>query len=123
MCLFDSDKKLPIDKKFSLDYLRKQNQHLAEGSRVIIKDMGGLKTEFKSLTIDVYRVLEAYQLNLISVMTEEHLKMYHNFGGFGIEKKFKSYGTLNREFFVTLWQTKKISPFFKRVFLRDVKVA
>ncbi len=121
--IFDSDKKLPIDEKFSLDYLRKQNQLLAEGSRVIIKNMGGLKREFKSLTIDVYRVLEAYKMNLVSVMTEEHLKMYHSFGGFGIEKKFKRYGTLNREFFVTLWQTNKISPLFKKLFLRDMKVA
>ena len=121
--IFDTNRKLPIDKKFSLDYLRNSNRLLAEGSRVIIKDGGGLNREFKFLTIDVYRVLEAYKMNLISVMTQEHLKMYSNFGGFGIEKRFQTYGTLDQEFFVTLWQVEKISPFFKRVFLRDRKIA
>lgn len=121
--IFDSDNKLPIDEKFSLDYLRNSNRLLAEGSRVIIKNMGGLKTEFKFLTIDAYRVLDAYNMNLVSVMTEEHLKMYRSFGGFGIEKKFQNYGTLDKEFFITLWKTEKISTFFKKVFLKNIKVA
>ena len=122
--IFDSnDKKLPIDEKFSLDYLRNDKRILGEASRVIIKNIEGLKPEFKLLTIDSYRVLSSYKMDIVSVMTQEHLKLYKNFGGLNIEKKFQGYGTIDKEFFITLWQTSLISPFFKRVFLRDVKVA
>jgi hypothetical protein len=119
--IFDSaEKKLPIDENFSLDYLRKEPRILGEGSRVIIQDRGGLKPEFKLLTTDSYRVLSAYNVDLVSVMTEEHLKLYHNFGGFSVEKKFQTYGSIDKEFFITLWRTSNISPFFKRIFLRSV---
>lgn len=120
--IFDSTNKLPIDEKCSLDYLRNQNRNLVEASRVIIKNIEGLKPEFKLLTIDSYKILASYRLDAVSVMTEEHLKLYRNFGGLSIEKKFQGYGSLDKEFFLTLWDTSKISPFFKRIFLRNVKV-
>ena len=121
--IFDTDKKLPIDEKFSLDYLRNQKHNLVEASRVIIRNIEGLKPEFKLLTIDSYRVLASYSMNAVSVMTQEHTKLYRKFGGLSIEKRFEQYGTLNQEFFLTLWNTSKISPFFKRAFLRDLEVA
>ncbi len=120
--IFDSDKKLPIDKHISVDYLRHQNLNLAESSRVIIKDSDGLKPEFKLLTKDSYRILNAYNLSAISATTQEHIKLYHNFGGLSVEKKIKNYGKIPREFFLTLWKTTEISPFFRRVFLRNLKV-
>jgi hypothetical protein len=119
--IFDSDKKLPIDKHISVDYLRNQNMNLAESSRVIIKDSDGLKPEFKLLTKDSYRVLSAYNLNAVSATTQEHIKLYHNFGGLTVEKKIQNYGKIPRDFFLTLWKTTDISPFFKRVFLRNIK--
>lgn len=119
--IFDSsDKKLPTDEKFSLDYLRNENRNLGEASRVIIKNRDGLKQEFKRMTIDSYRVLSAYKMDAISVMTEEHLGMYKNFGGLSVEKELQSYGNIDRLFLVTLWDTSKISTFFKRVFLKNV---
>ena len=121
--IFDSNQKLPIDKKFSLDYLRNQEHNLVEASRVIIKNIEGLKPEFKLLTIDSYKVLASYKMNAVSVMTQEHLKLYKKFGGLSVEERFEHYGTLNQEFFLTLWNTSKISPFFKRAFLRDLEVA
>lgn len=122
--IFDSsNKKLPIDKKFSLDYLRNQNKNLCEASRVIIKDSEGLKPEFKLLTIDSFKILTFFKMNAISVMTEEHLKLYKNFGGLSVEKKFQGYGSIDKLFLITLWNTSNISPFFKRIFLRNVSVS
>ena len=119
--IFDSlEKKLPIDKKFSLDYLRKQNRKLGEASRVIVRNRKGLKQEFKLLTIDYYRILASYKMDSISVMTEEHLKMYRSFGGFQVEKEFQDYGSIKKLFLITIWDISKISPLFKRVFLRNV---
>jgi hypothetical protein len=118
--IFDLAKKLPIDNKFSLDYLRNNNRSLVEASRVIIKNIEGLKPEFKLLTIDSYKVLASYKMDAVSVMTEEHIRLYKKFGGLDVEKKFESYGTLKQEFFLTLWQTSNISPFFKRIFLGNV---
>ena len=121
--IFDSsDKKLPIDEKFSLDYLRNNGRNLAEASRVIIRNPKGLKQEFKLMTIDAYRILAAYQMDAVSVMTEEHLELYNKFGGITIEKSFKGYVKIdiNKVFLITLWNTSEISPFFKRIFLRNV---
>ena len=121
--IFDSDKKLPIDAKYSLDSLRTKSKHrnLVEASRVIIKNSEGLKPEFKLLTIDSYKILASYQLNAVSVMTEEHLKLYKKFGGLSIEKSFQGYGSLKNEFFLTLWDTSSISPFFQKIFLKNKK--
>jgi hypothetical protein len=119
--VFDStDRKLPTDEKFSLDYLRNQNRNLGEASRVIIRNTAGLKQEFKRMTIDSYKILSAYEMDAISVMTEEHVGMYENFGGFTVEKELQSYGSIDKQFLVTRWNTSKISPFFKRIFLRNV---
>jgi len=94
---------------------------LGEASRVIIKNRDGLKQEFKLMTIDSYRVLSSYNMDVVSVMTKEHLKLYKNFGGLTIEKRFQSYGAIEKEFYITLWRTSKISPFFKKIFLRNIK--
>ncbi len=121
--IFDSsDKKLPIDEKFSLDYLRNSGRNLAEASRVIIRNTKGLKQEFKLMTTDAYRILDSYQMDAVSVMTEEHLKLYKNFGGIAVEKSFKGYvkSDIDKIFLITLWRTTKISPFFKKVFLRNI---
>ncbi len=120
--IFDSDKKLPIDKHISIDYLRNSNRDLVEASRVIIKNSDGLKPEFKLLTTDSYRILSAYNLDAVSAMTEVHIKLYHNFGGLTVEKEIQNYGKIPQDFFLTFWKTTEISPFFKRVFLRNVNV-
>jgi len=122
--IFDLDeKKLPIDKNFCLNYLRNPNRNLVEASRVIIKNIEGLKSEFKLLIIDSYKILASYKLDAIFVITQEHLKLYKSFGGLSVEKRFESYGTLNKTFIITLWNTSKISPFFKRAFLGNREVA
>jgi len=120
--IFDSDNKLPIDEKFSVDYLRGQNRILAEGSRVIVRNRGGLSPDFKLMMVDTYRLLSSYKIHLVSSMTEEHVKIYENFGGFTVEKKF-DYGNIKKKFFITLWKMSEVSPLFKRVFLKNVDVA
>ncbi len=121
--IFDSKKKLPIDAKYTLDSLRAKSadRGLVEASRVIIENIEGLKPEFRLLTIDAYKILASYNLNAVSVMTEEHIKLYKKFGGLSIEKSFQGYGTLENEFFLTLWDTSKISPFFRKIFLQNRK--
>jgi len=115
------DKKLPIDEKFSLNYLRNKNKTFGELSRAIIKNRLGLKQEFKLLTIDSYRVFNAYNMDAVSVLTPEHLKLYQNFGGISIEKEFQGYGSIDKLFLIIFWNHSKLSPFFKRVFLRNIK--
>ena len=121
--VFDSiDNKLPTDEKVSVDYLRNTDRKLAEASRVIIRNKEGLKQEFKGMAIDSYRILSSYKMNAISVMPEEYLKMYQNFGGFSIEKTLNKYGSIEKEFFLTIWDCSQVSTYFKRIFLRNVKL-
>jgi hypothetical protein len=117
--IFDSSKKLPLDKNYSLDSMRNEDNHLAELSRLMIdSDTKGLSQEPKWLTKGAYLVMKYNKMTtLMSVMVEEHFRLYMKFGGFKIEDKVKSYGSLNKPFIITSWQIEKISPFFKRAFL------
>jgi len=117
--IFDTQSKLPLDKNYSLDYLRQNNYSLAEVSRLIIAtDNKGLNMEFKFLTTGVYSAMIANDsYKLLSVIRKEHFSLYEKFGGFHIEASLQSYGALNNEFVVTVWELAKISRFFKKVFL------
>ena len=117
--IFDLDNTLPMDKNFSLNYLRKENKNLAELSRLMIDNKEkGLSQEPKYLTKGAYLVMQKNDLTiLMSVMVEEHFKLYDKFGGFKIEDKIESYSNLGIPFVITSWEIAEISPFFKRVFL------
>jgi hypothetical protein len=117
--IFDSEYKLPIDKNFSLDYLRVHENKLAELSRLMIEDeTKGLNLEFKHLTIGVYMVmLVNNHTTLMSVMKEEHFSLYEKFGGFGKEASLQTYGDIESPFIITAWEVLKISKFFKKIFL------
>ncbi len=55
--IFDSNKKLPLDSHFSLNYLRIEHQKIAEISRLNVKhNTVGLNQEFKWLTKGVYSI-------------------------------------------------------------------
>ena len=60
-------------------------------------------------------------MDAVSVLTPEHLKLYQNFGGISIEKEFQGYGSIDKLFLIIFWNHSELSPFFKRVFLRNVK--
>ncbi len=119
--IFDSDKKLPIDKNYSLDYLRVDEKKISEVSRLIIEHQNaGLSQEFKLLTKGIYYVIKQNNLDFsISVIKEEHFKLYRRFGGFDIEEKLNSYGHLDNSFVITSWDILKISIFFKKLFLEE----
>ncbi|CAA6809980.1 MAG: Unknown protein [uncultured Sulfurovum sp.] len=117
--IFDSDTKLPMDKNFSLDYMREENKHLVELSRLMIeRECKGLGQEPKLLTKGTYEVMKKNgKTTMVSVMVHEHFKLYDKFGGFSIESELKTYGTLSIPFIITSWEIDQISPFFKKVFL------
>jgi len=123
--IFDSNKKLPIDTHFSLDYLRIGNQNISEISRLIVKDnRSGLNQEFKWLIKGAYLISTKNSVTkTVSVIKNEHFKLYNKFGGFYIEKMLKTYGHLDKTFIITSWNLLKISNFFKRAFLAKSKVA
>jgi len=117
--IFDSEYKLPIDKNFSLDYLRFNDNKLAELSRLMIEDeTKGLNLEFKHLTIGVYTVMMVNNhTTLMSVMKEEHFSLYEKFGGFGKEASLETYGDIQSPFIITAWEVSKISRLIKKIFL------
>jgi hypothetical protein len=113
-------KKLPLDKNYSLDYLRGKNKKLIELSRVmILKDSNALSQEFKYLTTGVYKIMSLNGVTtLTGVMVKEHFKLYEKFGDFRQEALIKSYGNLGKPFIVTAWHNiNNPSKFFKRMFL------
>lgn len=117
--IVDSQNKLPIDANYSLKYLRNQKKKLAEVSRLIIeKDAKGLSQEFKFLTQGVYSIISNNSIDIsVSVIQNEHFKLYNKFGGFYIEKNLETYGNLDKPFIITSWNILKVSNFFKKVFL------
>ncbi len=120
--IFDSDDKLPIDKNYSLDPLRREYGRLAELSRLVIdKPTKGLGKEFKHLTAGVYRIMVDNEADaLVSVMSPEHYPLYRRFGGFEIKDSLPVYGTLRKPFVITAWDVSRISPFFRKIFLGSV---
>ena len=123
--IFDSDKKLPIDSHFSLDYLRLQHKDIAEVSRLTVKHSNiGLNQEFKWLTRGVYLITIKNSIRkTVSALKSEHFKLYSKFGGLKIEKKFDIYGELPNISIITLWDASQISNFFKKAFLEKSEVA
>jgi len=123
--IFDSDKKLPIDSHFSLDYLRIQHKSIAEISRLSVKhNSHGLNQEFRWLTRGVYLIIIENSISkTVSAIKNEHFKLYKKFGGFTFEKKIDTYGKFPIPLIITFWDISKISNFFKRAFLEKLEVA
>ncbi|AXH10272.1 hypothetical protein CP960_04895 [Malaciobacter halophilus] len=117
--IFDSKKKLPIEEKLNLNYLKHKHKNIAEVSRLIINNNSGLNLDFKKLTLGIYLVLIQNDLKAtISVISKDHFKLYSKFGGFKIEKDLSSYGKLNSNFVITSWDISNVSKFFKKAFLK-----
>ncbi len=117
--IFDSHKRLPIEDKYSLDYLRDKYNSIGEVSRLMIKqNKKGLNVEFKYLTKGIYLILRDNPINAsVSVIKQEHFKLYSKFGGFHKEKELDGYGFLKSKFVITSWNPREITPFFKKMFL------
>jgi hypothetical protein len=117
--IFDSEKGLPMDKHFKIDYLRDEGKRVTELSKLmIVHERRGLNQEFRLLTRGVYEVtLFNGMTTVISAMIEEHYGLYERFGGFGIEGRLSRYGVLPIAFIVTSWHIEEVSGFFKKLFL------
>jgi len=118
--IFDLNKKLPSEDKFSFNKLRQKHENISELSRLIIKhNSKGLNVEFKNLTRGVYEIYNSNSIEIIlSGIRKDHYKLYSKFGGFNIEQELESYGKLDIPFLITSWDASNISPFFKRIFLK-----
>lgn len=117
--IYDSEKKLPTESKCSYDHHRKENLKVCELSRLIISnEKKGLNLEFKNLTSGVYHLFDNNDIDLIvSIIKQDHFKLYSKFGGFSAEISLPYYGHLNYPFYITSWDPSQISPFFKKAFL------
>lgn len=118
--IFDKNKNLPSEEKFSFDYMREKYNTIGEISRLIIKnrDNTGLKLEFKYLMQGLYTLFINNKIDItISGIKEEHYKLYSKFGGINREKELENYGNLNTPFLIISWNPKQASKFFKKVFL------
>ena len=118
--IFDSSKKLPMDKNYTLEHMRAKDNKIAELSRLMIDDSHtkGLSQVPKWLTKGVYHIMKDNGMSiLMSVMIHTHFRLYSKFGGFKIEDELESYGRLDTPFIITSWEIEKISPYFKRAFL------
>ncbi|WP_323591248.1 N-acyl amino acid synthase FeeM domain-containing protein [Aliarcobacter butzleri] len=118
--IFDSENKLPTDKIFSFDNVRKQYNKIGELSRLIIKhNSKGLNLEFKYLMKGAYLL---YILNDIDMtflgIKREHYKLYERFGGNNIITELNNYGNLDLDALILSWNPSEVSNFFKRTFLR-----
>lgn len=118
--IFDSKNKLPSDKIFSFDTVRKQYNKIGELSRLIVKhEQKGLNLEFKYLMKGVYFLFMLNDIDMTFLgIKKEHYKLYERFGGNKILKELDNYGNLDLDALILSWNPSEVSDFFKRTFLR-----
>lgn len=118
--IFDSEKRLPMDRHYSINHLRKSGKQLAELSRLVIdKTHHGLGQEPRLLTAGTYKVMVYNnRTTLISSMLQDHFRFYDRFGGFRIEGEMEQYGNISKPFIVTTWDIQEITSYFKKTFLK-----
>jgi len=119
--IFDSNKKLPIDKYYSINHLREKYFKIAESSRLVVKHQkAGLNQEFKLLMNGLYSIgINNYTYHIVSVIKDEHFRFYQKFGGFKLEYKFNNYGKMSVPIIMVSWSVLEISNFFKKAFLKS----
>lgn len=118
--IFDSENKLPTDKIFNFDDVRKQHNKIGELSRLIVKhEQKGLNLEFKYLMKGVYLLFMQNDIDITFLgIKKEHYKLYERFGGNNIIKELDNYGNLDLDALILSWNPAEVSDFFKRTFLR-----
>ncbi|QKJ23290.1 N-acyl amino acid synthase FeeM domain-containing protein [Poseidonibacter lekithochrous] len=118
--IVDSENRLPIEHKFSLDNYRGINKTIAELSRLIVSNENkGLNLEFKYLMQGIYQLYSQNDLDLMFlVIVKEHYKLYSKFGGSEIIKEFDDYGNLGHGTMILSWDPSKVSKFFEKAFLK-----
>lgn len=119
--IFDSENKLPSEKKCSFDDMRLKYNCIGEISRYIIKNRAqGLNLEFKYLMCGIYNVFINNDIDIaLSGIKQEHLKLYEKLGGVEVYKEMNSYGSLDIPFLIISYNPNFASNFFKKVFLEE----
>ncbi|WP_026803372.1 N-acyl amino acid synthase FeeM domain-containing protein [Aliarcobacter lanthieri] len=118
--IFDSENKLPTDKIFSFDNLRKEYNKIGELSRLIVKNENkGLNLEFKYLMKGAYLLFTLNDIDMTFLgIKREHYKLYERFGGSSIITELDNYGNLDLDALILSWNPSEVSNFFKRTFLK-----
>jgi N-acyl-L-homoserine lactone synthetase len=117
--IFDLNNQLPIDTNYSLEKIRKQIKKTAEISRLVIANDRGLGQESKLLANGFYRILKENGIQeAVSVISDEHYRLYSKFGGLERIETLTHYGSLNKCYVITRWDITQISKFFKTRFLQ-----
>ncbi len=117
--IYDSEKKLPSEEKFSFDSFRNRYGTIGELSRLIVKnESGGLSLEFKALMGSIYHLFMQNEIDITLLgIKKEHYKLYTRFGGSQIIRELPNYGNLDIPALILSWNPAEVSPFFKKVFL------
>lgn len=119
--IFDSERKLPSEKKVPFDFMREKYEVIGEISRLIIKKQTeGLSLDFKNLMKGIYKIFNNNNIDItISTIKEDHYKLYSKFGGIGREKELVGFGELQgADFLIISWDPSKPSRFFQKAFLK-----
>ncbi|WP_428023950.1 N-acyl amino acid synthase FeeM domain-containing protein [Arcobacter sp.] len=119
--IFDSTNKLPSDKEYSFDEIRKKYGIIGEISRNAVKNnqSKGLGLEFKYLMAGIHNVFVNNNIDItVSAMRKEHYKLFSKFGGIDIIEEINEYGNLKTPCVVIYWNPSEASTFFKKAFLK-----
>lgn len=118
--IFDSKHKLPSEDKFSFQSIRDKYKTIGEISRNIVRnsDKKGLGLEFKYLMAGMHNVFVNNDIDMtLSVLKNDHYRMFSKFGGNEVVQDIKGYGELNNHFLIVSWDPSQASRFFKKAFL------
>jgi hypothetical protein len=118
--IFDSIHKLPSENKLSFDEARKKYNSIGELSRLIVrKNTNGLGLEFKNIMAAIYTIFMNNNIDMTFLaIIKEHYKLYTKFGGSEIIFNSDNYGNLGHPVYILSWNPSKVSPFFKKAFLK-----
>ena len=118
--IFDSINKLPSEEKFSFDEQRKKYNMIGELSRLIVyKESKGLSLEFKYIMSAIHMLFVHNDIDMTFLaIIKEHYKLYNKFGGSEIIFDSNDYGKLGHPVYILSWDPSKVSPFFKKAFLK-----
>ena len=118
--IFDSDNLLPSESNYSFNDVRKIYTSISEVSRLAVKhENKRLNFEFKYLFGAIHDISQYnnMQITLFGIK-KEHYKLYSKFGGITILKELETYGSFSMPCLIISWDPSKVSPFFKKAFLK-----
>jgi hypothetical protein len=119
--VFDSDKKLPSDKRVSYDPYRKRFGKIGEISKNIVKHDGtALNLEYKYLMRGLYYVFNKNEMDMtVSLIRRDHLRIFKNIGAVEVLQDVENYGGLSEDFILMSCDPSKPTRLFLKAFLKN----